>query len=131
MGIGPMMVSASTSESEGGKAGRKAHIKEVMEHLAEKMGPQKDRLFLVGGSWRAIARIDMERRGYPLHVLHEYRMTAKSVQATAKHIESSDLDELRLTCCPPFPPFLVLCLCILCRTDSSFWDESTTSFRTP
>jgi exopolyphosphatase / guanosine-5'-triphosphate,3'-diphosphate pyrophosphatase len=33
------------------------------------------RLFLVGGSWRAIARIDMERRGYPLTVLHEYRMT--------------------------------------------------------
>ncbi|HSG57128.1 MAG TPA: exopolyphosphatase, partial [Paracoccaceae bacterium] len=53
---------------------------------------------LVGGSWRAIARIDMERRGYPLHVLHEYRMTAKSVAATAKYIASQDLDALRSRC---------------------------------
>lgn len=30
------------------------------------------RLFLVGGSWRAIARLDMERVGYPLKVLHGY-----------------------------------------------------------
>ena len=30
-------------------------------------------------SWRAIARIDMERRGYPLHILHEYRMDAEAV----------------------------------------------------
>ena len=36
-------------------------------------------LFLVGGSWRAIARLDMERRRYPLKVLHEYRMTQESV----------------------------------------------------
>ncbi len=31
------------------------------------------RLFLVGGSWRAIARLDMERTGYPLKVLHGYQ----------------------------------------------------------
>ena len=92
--LGPLKLQAV----KGGKAGRKAHIKEVMEHLAESMGTQRDRLFLVGGSWRAIARIDMERRGYPLHVLHEYRMTAKSVSATAKYIENSDLEELRAAC---------------------------------
>lgn len=62
------------------------------------MGPQRDRLFLVGGSWRAIARIDMERRGYPLHVLHEYRMTATSIAATTKYIEKSDPEVLRLAC---------------------------------
>ncbi|WP_050929366.1 Ppx/GppA family phosphatase [Aestuariivita boseongensis] len=83
---------------KGGKAGRKAHIKEAMETLAEKMGTQRDRLFLVGGSWRAIARIDMERRGYPLHVLHEYRMTATSVSETAKYINACDLEELRTAC---------------------------------
>ena len=59
------------------------------------MGPQNDRLFLVGGSWRAIAKIDMERRGYPLHVLHEYRMTPKAVRDTAKYIAVSNLDDLR------------------------------------
>ncbi|HWA30781.1 MAG TPA: Ppx/GppA family phosphatase [Rhizomicrobium sp.] len=29
-------------------------------------------LYAVGGAWRSFARIDMEYRHYPLHVLHEY-----------------------------------------------------------
>jgi len=42
---------------KGGKKARTAHIKEVIVDLSEVMGTQRDRLFLVGGSWRAIARI--------------------------------------------------------------------------
>ncbi|QFS83291.1 Ppx/GppA family phosphatase [Roseivivax sp. THAF197b] len=80
---------------KGGKKGRDAVIKETMIRLEKVMGSQRDRLFLVGGSWRAIARIDMERRGYPLHVLHEYRMDAAAVRATAKYIAKQDLEELR------------------------------------
>lgn len=79
----------------GGRKGRKAHIKKVIENLRLEMGAQNDRLFLVGGSWRAIARIDMLRRDYPLKVLHEYRMSTKSVRETLKFIESTDLDKLR------------------------------------
>ena len=85
-------------EVKGGRKGRKAHIKATLADLQEAMGPQRDRLFLVGGSWRAIARIDMLRRGYPLHVLHEYRMTARSVTATAKFIKDNDLEEIRTAC---------------------------------
>jgi len=51
-------------------------------------------LFLVGGSWRAIARLDMERRRYPLKVLHEYRMTQESVSETVKWILSKDIKKL-------------------------------------
>ena len=69
-----------------------------MGDLRERMGAQRDRLFLVGGSWRAIARIDMHRRGYPLHVLHEYRMTPANVRNTAKFIQNSDMDALRAAC---------------------------------
>ena len=89
--LGPLKL----RDIKGGRRGRKAHIKTVLEDLKERMGPQRDRLFLVGGSWRAIARIDMARRGYPLKVLHEYRMTAQSVRDTVKYIEASDLDTLR------------------------------------
>ena len=83
---------------KGGKKARKEHIRAVLADLHEKMGEQHNRLFLVGGSWRAIARIDMDRRGYPLHVLHEYRMSRKSVSATAKYISQNDPEELRLRC---------------------------------
>lgn len=82
----------------GGHKGRKAHIKETVASLVEQMGAQRDRLFLVGGSWRAIARIDMHRRGYPLHVLHEYRMTPAHVSRTAKYIAEADIEELRNAC---------------------------------
>ena len=83
---------------KGGAKARKAYAKDVIDDLCKQMGEQKDRLFLVGGSWRAIARIDMYRRGYPLHVLHEYRMTPKSVRETVKFIASSDIEKLRSAC---------------------------------
>ncbi|MCI5112878.1 MAG: Ppx/GppA family phosphatase [Marivita sp.] len=92
--LGPLKL----RDLKGGHKGRDAHIKAVMAKLADHMGPQRDRLFLVGGSWRAIARIDMHRRGYPLHVLHEYRMDKKAVSQTVKYIKSSDLEELRAAC---------------------------------
>ena len=92
--LGPLKL----REIKGGRKGRRTHIKETMAELEQAMGTQRDRLFLVGGSWRAIARIDMVRRGYPLQVLHEYRMTARSVSATVKYIQEADLDELRGRC---------------------------------
>ncbi|XDA97525.1 Ppx/GppA family phosphatase [Sulfitobacter sp. LCG007] len=92
--LGPLKL----QDVKGGKSGRAKHIKETMSGLQAAMGAQRDRLFLVGGSWRAIARIDMHRRGYPLHVLHEYRMTARSVSATVNYIAEADLDELRSAC---------------------------------
>lgn len=80
---------------KGGKKGLKAHLKREVAALRDTMGEQRDRLFLVGGSWRAIARIDMDRRGYPLAVLHEYRMSRKALYATIAYIEDNDPEELR------------------------------------
>ncbi|MDC0738583.1 Ppx/GppA family phosphatase [Cognatishimia sp. SS12] len=92
--LGPLKL----QDVPGGKKGRAAYIAETLDHLHEVMGEQTNRLFLVGGSWRAIARIDMERRGYPLHVLHEYRMTAKAIRATADYIKTQEPEELRQRC---------------------------------
>ncbi|SFM52283.1 Ppx/GppA family phosphatase [Shimia aestuarii] len=92
--LGPLKL----RDLKGGKKGRKDFIDETLDRLQAEMGVQNNRLFLVGGSWRAIARIDMERRGYPLHVLHEYRMSGKSVRATARYIAENDLEELRARC---------------------------------
>lgn len=80
---------------KGGKKAIRAHIKDSVVSLLGPFAPRPKCLFLVGGSWRAIARIDMDRRGYPLHVLHEYRMTPKSILETIKYIAKTDLDEVR------------------------------------
>ena len=80
---------------EGGVEKRKALIDRVLKKLKTKIEPENDRIYLVGGSWRVIARMDMERRNYPLTVLHEYRMTPQSVLDTLDWIEANDPGILR------------------------------------
>ena len=80
---------------EGGKKALAAHIKDTIAELAAQVGTDHDRIYLVGGSWRAIARLDMERRGYPLLVLHEYRMSPDDLRETIDWIAKSDMDKLR------------------------------------
>ncbi len=47
----------------------------VEERLSELNGIRDgvgNRIYAVGGIWRSLARVDMDREEYPLHVLHEY-----------------------------------------------------------
>lgn len=53
------------------------------------------KIYLVGGSWRAIARLDMERRSYPLKVLHEYRMDTAETLKTCKWLAGETPDDLK------------------------------------
>lgn len=80
---------------KGGESGLRDHIRKIMKDLVEKVGTDHERIYLVGGSWRAIARLDMERSKYPMTVLHEYRMTPEAVADTIKWIDEQDLDKLR------------------------------------
>ena len=80
---------------KGGSKARKKLIDETVDHLRGEIPGDYKTLFLVGGSWRAIARLDMERRGYPMKVLHEYRMSSKSILQTVKWIGKHNVAELR------------------------------------
>ena len=93
--LGPLKL----REIKGGKKAIKAYVRATMQDLHRDMNFETGmRLFLVGGSWRAIARVDMERRSYPLTVLHEYRMSSRQISMTAEYIRKSDLTELRGRC---------------------------------
>lgn len=80
---------------DGGPKKRRDHIRKTLKNLQRDLKSTGERIYLVGGSWRVIARLDMERRNYPLTVLHEYRMTPKSVLDTLDWIAGSDLNVLR------------------------------------
>ncbi|MFT4151520.1 MAG: Ppx/GppA family phosphatase [Paracoccaceae bacterium] len=80
---------------EGGPEKRRALIDRVLRRLSAELKTEGERIYLVGGSWRVIARLDMERRNYPLTVLHEYRMTPRSVLETIDWIGQNDLAVLR------------------------------------
>ncbi len=79
----------------GGKKGLKKHVRDELEKLREVVGGDHARLYLVGGSWRALARLDMERRKYPLTVMHEYQMSPKSVRKTIDWIGTQNLRDLQ------------------------------------
>jgi exopolyphosphatase/guanosine-5'-triphosphate,3'-diphosphate pyrophosphatase len=74
---------------------RKSHIQSILRPLQIFFNSDQERLYLVGGSWRVIAKIDMERRNYPLRVLHEYRMKASDLIDTLDWIQKADLPQLR------------------------------------
>jgi exopolyphosphatase/guanosine-5'-triphosphate,3'-diphosphate pyrophosphatase len=54
-------------------------------------------LYLVGGSWRSLARLDMNLHQYPLPIIHQYEMTPAAVtrlNRTLSHIGKGKLRSL-------------------------------------
>ncbi len=54
--------------------------------LAE--GANRD-LYLVGGAWRALARIHMQHAAYPLNIVHQYTLSQEAARALAALILTS------------------------------------------
>ncbi|RMD49014.1 MAG: Ppx/GppA family phosphatase [Alphaproteobacteria bacterium] len=90
-GLGPLRLEALGL----GRKALKAHVRGQIEELRRRFPGGYRRIYLVGGSWRAIARIDMERRRYPLKVLHEYEMKPTALRDTLAWIRRTDIEELR------------------------------------
>lgn len=74
---------------------RGAQIAKILKDAQALLKSTGERIYLVGGSWRVIARLDMERRTYPLTVLHEYRMTPRGLDDTLNWLAVADLAVLR------------------------------------
>ena len=52
-------------------------------------------IYLVGGSWRAIAKLDMFRKNYPLKVLNEYKATPQDFLKTLAWAGGQSLEQLQ------------------------------------
>ncbi|QDY69566.1 Ppx/GppA family phosphatase [Qingshengfaniella alkalisoli] len=89
--LGPLKL----RDIKGGKKGLRNFVDKELKSLRSDFGDWGGCLYLVGGSWRAIAKLDMVRRDYPLKVLHEYQMTPRDLRKTLKWIENEDPDKLR------------------------------------
>ncbi len=53
-----------------------------------------DTLYAVGGAWRAIARLHMGMRHYPLSVLHHYMLTSEEIREMCSLIERQSRSSL-------------------------------------
>ncbi len=76
------------------KPARGRTIRKCVRELENSIPGPVERLFLVGGSWRAIARIDMERMNYPLTVLHGYEPPVSQLVETAEWIGRQPIETM-------------------------------------
>ena len=57
--------------------------------------------FLIGGSWRAIAKIHMQRTRYPLKIIQGYKVKSKKIKKTLEFIQDSSFitkyDEINIS----------------------------------
>ena len=52
-------------------------------------------LYLVGGSWRALAKLDMALTGYSLPVIHQYAMSAERIEELTRAVPHFSRQRLR------------------------------------
>jgi exopolyphosphatase/guanosine-5'-triphosphate,3'-diphosphate pyrophosphatase len=50
--------------------------------------------FAVGGTWRALARLHMWQTGYPFHVMHNYRISAREALEFSRLVHRVDTETL-------------------------------------
>ncbi|MEE7477536.1 exopolyphosphatase [Methylobacterium hispanicum] len=77
----------------------KKAAKLVREHM-RKAAPQLETLkgrtfYAVGGTWRALARLHMAARQYPLHVMHGYTVEPSDELSFLQVVEQSDAAQLQ------------------------------------
>lgn len=73
-------------------------LERVVVRMLEKAGwtPEPDLPFyLVGGSWRALARFDMQLTSFPLPVVHQYEMTAARAEQLTRIVSHVDRTRLK------------------------------------
>ncbi len=69
-------------------------VREKLEHEPLLKRLKGRTFYAVGGTWRAIARLHMMQKGYPLHVTHGYEIPAKEAMEFSNLIYRVDPDTL-------------------------------------
>ena len=77
----------------GGKAKDQA-IDAALSRAGETLGPPGRRLHLVGGAWRALAKLHMARTDYPIQVLHEFELPAAAMRGLAEEVAETKPEAL-------------------------------------
>jgi exopolyphosphatase / guanosine-5'-triphosphate,3'-diphosphate pyrophosphatase len=84
-----LMDASERSPKRGAKIARDALAKaKLLEHL------QGRTFYAVGGTWRALARLHMRQRQYPLRVMHNYVIPTRDAMEFAKLVERIEADAL-------------------------------------
>jgi exopolyphosphatase/guanosine-5'-triphosphate,3'-diphosphate pyrophosphatase len=79
-----------------GKSVRRAQkiVDDNLKNLTLLRNGKRRTLYAVGGTWRALARLHMWQKGYPLHVMHGYVIPAKEAIAFCRRLHRRPLGRM-------------------------------------
>jgi exopolyphosphatase / guanosine-5'-triphosphate,3'-diphosphate pyrophosphatase len=80
------------SERSPRKAARIA--RDALARVAALAGLRGRNFYAVGGTWRALARLHMRQRRYPMHVMHNYVIPSRDALEFAKLVERIEAEAL-------------------------------------
>jgi exopolyphosphatase/guanosine-5'-triphosphate,3'-diphosphate pyrophosphatase len=85
----PLGVLRLQADAAGEREARKALKAALKKSVLKENGPGRA-FYMVGGSWRALARIDMFATDFPLPITHQYRMKPQRARELAKMLRVPD-----------------------------------------
>ncbi len=81
------------AQSDGGDMTRMAtHIAAVLDDIAWVVSGKDLPLYIVGGTWRSLAKLHMDKHDYPLEVLHQYSVSASDMTDFCGDISAGRVD---------------------------------------
>jgi exopolyphosphatase/guanosine-5'-triphosphate,3'-diphosphate pyrophosphatase len=86
--VGPLRLMSS------GKGDPKKIVADAIENVRWLREETGKTFYAVGGAWRAFARLHMEQAGYPLHIIHNYEISAEEARAVARLIAVQSVKSL-------------------------------------
>jgi len=78
--VGPLRLMSS------GKGDPRKIVTDAIDGVRWLREEQGKVFYAVGGAWRSFARLHMEQAGYPLHIIHQYEISAEEARAVARLI---------------------------------------------
>ena len=78
--VGPLRLMSS------GKGDPRKIVTDAIDDVRWLREEQGKVFYAVGGAWRSFARLHMEQAGYPLHIIHQYEISAEEARAVARLI---------------------------------------------
>ncbi|TBR27073.1 MAG: Ppx/GppA family phosphatase, partial [Reyranella sp.] len=86
--VGPLRLMSS------GRGDPRKTVVDAVESVRWLREEQGRTFYAVGGAWRSFARLHMEQAGYPLHIIHQYEISADEARAVARLIAVQSVKSL-------------------------------------
>ncbi len=69
-------------------------VRKALEEQAPIQNAKGRAFYAIGGTWRALARLHMKQRGYPLHVMHNYVIPVRDAEEFVRLVERVEAESL-------------------------------------